>query len=81
MIFLLAEYNCYRVKPPEIFGFGAICNAPVSRSVSYWGVVRVEGNALIIVPFAKVPQPYLIEIVNTQTSRNRVYEYCVGRGG
>jgi hypothetical protein len=29
MIFLLAEYNCYGIKPPEIFGFGAIGNAPV----------------------------------------------------
>jgi hypothetical protein len=41
----------------------------------------MEGNVLIIVSFTKVPQPDLIEIVDTQTSRNRVHEYCVGGGG
>jgi hypothetical protein len=41
----------------------------------------MEGNVLIIVSFTKVPQPDLIEIVDTETSRNRVHEYCVGGGG
>lgn len=41
----------------------------------------MEGNALIIVSFTEVPQPDLIEIMNTETARNRVHEYCIGGRG
>jgi hypothetical protein len=52
----------------------------LSRSVNYWVVYGEEGNALIVVSLTEVPQPDLIEIVDTETSRNRVHEYCIGGG-
>jgi hypothetical protein len=40
-----------------------------------------EGNELIVIPLAEVPQPNLIKVVDSNTSSDGIHEYCVLRGG